>query len=86
MGIGSGIALFVIGAILAFALNIDTGGYVDLDLIGYILMGAGVVVFLISLILMLRRRQTETVARTAVDPGTGERVTRRSVRDNDPIA
>ena len=52
MGIGSGIALFVIGAILVFALNIDTGGYVDLDLIGYILMGAGVVVFLISLILL----------------------------------
>ncbi|MET0296311.1 MAG: DUF6458 family protein [Microbacterium sp.] len=86
MGIGSGIALFVIGAILAFAVNIDTGGYVDLDLIGYILMGAGVVVFLISLVLMLRRRQTETVARTSVDPGTGERVTRRSIRDNDPIA
>ena len=65
MGIGSGIALFVIGAILVFALNIDTGGYVDLDLIGYILMGAGVVVFLISLILVMRSRRTETVDRTA---------------------
>ena len=64
MGIGSGIALFVIGAILVFALNIDTGGYVDLDLIGYILMGAGVV-FLISLILVMRSRRTETVDRTA---------------------
>jgi Domain of unknown function (DUF6458) len=86
MGIGSGIALVVIGAILVFAVNVDTGGYVDLDLIGYILMGAGVVVFLISLVLTLRRRQTETVARTSVDPTTGERVTRRSLRDNDPIA
>lgn len=86
MGIGSGIALVVIGAILAFAVSVDTGGYVDLQLIGYILMGAGVVVFLISLVLMLRRRQTESVARTSQDPVTGERVTRRTVRDDDPIA
>ncbi|WP_455905490.1 DUF6458 family protein [Microbacterium sp.] len=86
MGIGSGIALFVIGAILVFALDIDTGGYVDLDLIGYILMGAGVVVFLISLIFVMRSRRTETVDRTAVDPATGERVTRRSIRDNEPLA
>lgn len=85
MGIGSGIALVVIGAILAFAVNIDTGGFVDLHLIGYILMAAGVVVFLISLVLMMRRRQTQSVARTAVDPATGERVTRRTVSDNDPI-
>lgn len=86
MGIGSGIVLVVIGAILVFALNIDTGGYVDLDLIGYILMGAGVVVFLISLVLMMRSRRTETVDRTTVDPASGERVTRRSIRDNEPLA
>lgn len=85
MGIGSGIALVVIGAILVFAVNVDTGGFVDLDLIGYILMGAGVVVFLISLVLMMRRRQTDSVTRTAVDPASGEAVTRRTIRDNDPI-
>jgi hypothetical protein len=84
MGIGSGIALFVIGAVLAFAINIDTGGYVDLDMIGYILMGAGAVVFLISLIFMVRRRQTESVSRTSVDPGTGERVTRARTTGDDP--
>jgi hypothetical protein len=86
MGIGTGIALIVIGAILVFALNIDTGGFVDLDLIGYILMGAGVLVFLISLILVMRSRRTESVARTEVDPATGERVTRRSIRNSDPLA
>lgn len=86
MGIGTGIALIVIGAILVFALNIDTGGFVDLDLIGYILMGAGALVFLISLIFVTRSRRTETVDRTAVDPATGERVTRRSIRDNEPLA
>ncbi|KAA9111422.1 DUF6458 family protein [Microbacterium rhizomatis] len=86
MGIGSGIALVVIGAILVFAINIDTGGFVDLDLIGYILMGAGALVFLISLVLLTRRRQTESLTRSAVDPATGERITRQSVSDNDPIA
>ena len=86
MGIGTGIALIVIGAILVFALNIDTGGFVDLDLIGYILMGAGALVFLISLVFVTRSRRTETVDRTSVDPATGERVTRRSIRDNEPLA
>ncbi|CAH0217856.1 hypothetical protein SRABI76_02432 [Microbacterium oxydans] len=86
MGIGSGIALFVIGVVLAFAVNIDTGGYVNLDLIGYILMGAGVVVFLISLVLVMRSRRTESVSATSVDPATGERVTRRSIRNNEPLA
>ena len=37
MTIGTGIALLVIGAILVFAVNVDVQ-YVDLDLIGYILM------------------------------------------------
>lgn len=86
MGIGTGIALFVIGAILAFAVNVDLGGFVNLSLIGYILMGAGVVVFLISLVLMLRRRSTVSTSRTAVDPSSGEQVTQRRTTDNgDPL-
>ncbi len=85
MGIGSGIALFVIGAVLAFAINVDLGGAVDLDLIGYILMGAGVVVFLISLVLMMRRRQSVSTTRSAVDPANGEQVTRRTTDTNDPL-
>ncbi|MBW1639297.1 MULTISPECIES: DUF6458 family protein [Microbacterium] len=55
MTIGTGIVLFVIGAILTFAIDIDVQG-VDLDMIGYILMGAGAVAFLIGLILLLVRR------------------------------
>lgn len=86
MGIGTGITLFAIGIILTFAINVDAGGFINLDLIGYILMGAGVVVSLISLILVMRSRRTESVAATSVDPATGERVTRRSIRDNPPIA
>ena len=55
MTIGTGIVLLVIGAILTFAIDIDVQG-VDLDMIGYILMGAGAVAFLIGLILLLVRR------------------------------
>ncbi|BDV30539.1 DUF6458 family protein [Microbacterium terricola] len=77
MSIGAGIALFAIGAILAFAVNVDVPG-VSLDMIGYILMGAGFLVFVIGLVLMMRRRQTESVTHVAVDPAGGERVTRNS--------
>ena len=85
MSIGSGIALFVIGAILVFAVNVEVP-WVNLDMVGYILMGAGVVVFLIGIILLARRRRTDTVSRTSVDPATGEPVTRRSVRaTNDDV-
>lgn len=78
MSIGSGIALFVIGAILVFAVNVEVQ-WIDLDMIGYILMGAGVVIFLIGIILLARRRRTESVSRTYVDPATGDPTTRRSV-------
>lgn len=79
MSIGAGIALFVIGAILAFAVNVQVE-WADLDLIGYILMGAGVVVFLLGIIFVMRRRRSDTVTRTAVDPAAGERVTQQSTR------
>ena len=81
MGIGSGIFLFVVGAILAFALQLDTGGVVDLQLIGYILMGAGIVIFLVSLLLMLRRRQSMTETRSTIDPASGQQVTRSDRSD-----
>lgn len=55
MTIGSGIALIVIGAILVFAVNVQLE-VVNLDLIGYILMGAGVVIALLGLIFMATRR------------------------------
>lgn len=79
MGIGTGIVLFVIGAVLTFALNFDVA-WADLDLIGYILMGAGVVVFLISLVLVLRKRSSVETVRH-VD-GTGERLTERETRSD----
>ena len=77
MSIGAGIVLFAIGAILAFAVNVQVD-WVNIDMIGYILMGAGAVVFIIGLVLMMRHRRSESVTRTAVDPVANERVTRQS--------
>ncbi|MCD2442536.1 DUF6458 family protein [Agromyces sp. SYSU K20354] len=75
MSIGLGIVLVVIGAILTFALNI-TVEWINLQLVGYILMGAGVVVIIIGIVLLARRRRTVATSRTSVDPATGDQVTR----------
>ena len=86
MSIGAGVVLFVIGAILAFAVNVEVE-WVNLDLIGYILMGAGVLVFIIGLVMLMRRRQSMSTTRTAVDPADGAQVTQRSSStDPDPLA
>lgn len=82
MSIGTGVVLFVIGAILTFAVNVEVE-WVNLDLVGYILMGAGVVVFLVGLVLLARRRRADTVTHTTVDPSIGERTTRQSSSSND---
>ena len=75
MSIGTGIVLFVIGAVLAFAVNGDLGGgFVDLNMIGYILMGGGFIVFLIGMIFIFKKRQSVTTARTVADHVSGERV------------
>ncbi|GAA5207186.1 DUF6458 family protein [Microbacterium kyungheense] len=84
MSIGTGIALFAIGAILAFAVNVDVG-WVSLDMVGYILMIAGAVVFLVGIVLLFRRRRSDTVTRTVADPvapraepGISHRITRET--------
>lgn len=82
MSIGGGIALFVIGAILAFAVNVQLE-WINLDLIGYILMGAGALIFLIGIILLVRRRSSVSTTRSGVDPASGERITRQSTSTTD---
>ncbi|MBT1545985.1 MULTISPECIES: DUF6458 family protein [Curtobacterium] len=80
MRIGSSIALIVIGAIVAFALNIQLAG-IDLRLIGYILMAAGVVLLIISLAVAFGGRRTTTTTRSGVDPASGEQITQQDRRD-----
>ena len=84
MSIGGGIFLIVVGAILAFAVNFQVVG-VNIHIIGDILMIAGVIGVIIGIALLSRRRRVTSTTRSAVDPGTGERVSRRSTDDNGPV-
>lgn len=76
MSLGLGIVLFAIGAVLAFALNV-TVDWINVQMVGYILMAAGAVVIILGIILIARRRSSIATSRSAVDPATGERVTRQ---------
>ncbi|MBD5381674.1 DUF6458 family protein [Clavibacter sepedonicus] len=84
MSIGLGIFLVVLRAILAFAVDITVPG-VDLQLVGYILMGSGALVIIIGVALLARRRTAVSETRTSIDPATGQRVTRRERSDDNLI-
>ncbi|CAN5336852.1 hypothetical protein BH09ACT1_BH09ACT1_13090 [soil metagenome] len=84
MSLGSGIVLFVIGAILAFAVNVQVA-WLDLHLVGYILMIAGILGIILGIVLITRRRQTTATTRSAVDPVNGDRVSRRTVDRDGPL-
>jgi hypothetical protein len=84
MSIGVGNFLFVVGAVLTFALNVSLD-WINLDLVGYLFMGAGIVVVIIGLIMLMRRRTSVVTERSAVDGTSGERVTERATK-TDPLA
>ena len=60
MGIGTGIVLIVIGAILLFALNVDMP-FVSDDTLGIILIVAGALALIMALILQAQRTRTKHV-------------------------
>jgi hypothetical protein len=79
MGFGVGIFLTAIGAILAFAVNVDTGGTgVNVHTVGLILLGVGILGIILSMVFWSswggfggRRRSTTTTAPGApVAPGS----------------
>jgi hypothetical protein len=81
MGIGASIFLIAVGAILAFALNVDasTIGSVSLDwdVVGFILLAVGVVGLIWSAMLMSSwrdRRGSDLIERETVIDDTGRRV------------
>lgn len=84
MIIGLGAVLFVIGAVLAFGLELDVS-WANVNMIGYILMGVGGMVFLVGIWTVAARRRSTTVTRSDVDPAGGERVTRTETRTSDDI-
>jgi hypothetical protein len=67
MRIGASLFLLAVGAILAFAVR-DNFADVDLVMVGYILMAAGAVGLLITLIMMSTRQRTDVIRRS--DGGT----------------
>ncbi|MCY1157579.1 MAG: hypothetical protein MOP51_600 [Citricoccus sp.] len=83
MRFGTSIALIAIGAIIAFAVQ-DVIPGIDLTIAGYILMAAGALLLVISLVQMgasssANRRVTES--RNVQDPHTGESISRKETRD-----
>ncbi|HCT79969.1 MAG TPA: hypothetical protein DGT23_26075 [Micromonosporaceae bacterium] len=63
MGIGASVLLIAVGAILTFALNVQVG-WLDLEVVGWILMAAGAIgLFLITVIWAPRRRAAVTQER-----------------------
>jgi uncharacterized membrane protein HdeD (DUF308 family) len=66
MGIGTGILLIVLGAILLFALNLDIP-FVSDDTLGMILLVAGVLTLVLALILNYQRGRTKHVQESRYD-------------------
>ena len=76
MGIGLGIVLFVIGAILAFAVDYQVSG-IELTTIGYILMAAGVLALILGLV--INQQRTNTTHREVIDRHEDRDVRRRDI-------
>ncbi|MEV6814944.1 DUF6458 family protein [Micromonospora sp. NPDC051296] len=73
MGIGTSIFLLAVGAILTFAIDASIGG-LDLDVVGWILMAAGVLGLIMTTLVWGRRRQ---VVSTVEEPVEYRRVEER---------
>ncbi|MFF5052714.1 DUF6458 family protein [Micromonospora sp. NPDC000663] len=78
MGIGTSIFLIALGAILTFALDASVGG-INLDVVGWILMGAGVLGLIMTTLIWGRRRN-------AVVTSTEQPVEYRRVEERRDIA
>ena len=74
--------MFVVGAVLAFAITVEVT-WINLTMVGYLLMAAGVIIFLLGLILMYRKRQSVTTVQSGVD-ANGASVTERRTSSTPP--
>jgi uncharacterized protein (DUF58 family) len=66
MGIGASIFLIAVGAIIAFALEARVG-WLDLDVVGWVLMLAGLFGLLLAFGVFARRRRVVDTQRSAYD-------------------
>ena len=72
MGIGAGVFLIAVGAILTFALNVTVSG-IDLDVVGIILMLAGLVGIAVDLAIFAPRRRVGRTDAVVAEPAYGSR-------------
>ena len=68
MGIGFSIFLLALGAILTFALDFTVAG-INISIIGWILMAAGVIGLILTMVVLAPRRRRSTTDTSTV---TGE--------------
>lgn len=66
MGVGVGVLLLVVGAILFWALDVDIPGVAD-DTLGVILMAVGVLAIILALIMNAQRANTKHVEERRYD-------------------
>ena len=66
MGIGLGIVLIVVGAILLFALNVNMP-YIEDNTLGIILIVAGVISLILALVMQQQRGRTKHVQENRYD-------------------
>src|SRR5665648_333660 len=65
MGIGSGIFLVVVGAVLAFALEPDTWDVVNLNIVGYVMIVGGILALVLGM--YYNKQRTNTSHREVVE-------------------
>jgi Domain of unknown function (DUF6458) len=85
MGIGASVFMLAVGAIITFAFNIRVG-WLDLDIVGWVLMAAGALGLILTLGVFSRRRQTTVVENPTrrevyTEPTTERVVEERSTHD-----
>lgn len=61
MSIGGSIFLIVVGAILAFAVRADMVGWLDVNIVGWVLMLAGAATLALTLTIWSKKRRARTV-------------------------
>ena len=71
MGIGASIFLIAVGAILAFAVEAELAG-LDIAVIGYILIGAGILGLILTMLVFGPRRRTSVEQRRVYDEGPAD--------------
>jgi hypothetical protein len=69
VGIGGSIFLIALGAILAFAVNAEFAG-IDIAIVGWILMGAGLLGLLLTLLVFAPRKRTSVEQRRVYPQAT----------------